>query len=191
MVIDPAKIASAIDAAVSVPPVESSGMRRTAVLVPMVQRAEPMLILIRRADRGDPWANHIAFPGGHVDETDAGDLAAALRELGEELGIGQEDVAYLGALGHFPVQTLTVDLHAFVGLWNGLGGLKPNAAEVARVYEVGLADLMGQHENLGLAGCPAERLGERLAYQLEEGVIWGVTARIVHRFLEVIGPVLK
>ena len=82
MVIDPAEIASAIDAAVCVPPVESSGMRRTAVLVPLVQRAEPRLLLIRRADRGDPWANHIAFPGGHVDETDAGDLEAALRELG-------------------------------------------------------------------------------------------------------------
>lgn len=191
MVIDPAKIASAIDAAVSVPPVESSGMRRAAVLVPLVQRVEPMLLLIRRADRGDPFANHIAFPGGHIDETDPSDWAAALRELGEELGVGQEDVAYLGALGHFPVQTLTVDLHAFVGLWNGLGGLKPNAAEVARVYEARLAELMSQHERLGLAGRPPERLGERLAYRLENEVIWGVTARIIHRLLEVIGPVLK
>ncbi|MFQ5490476.1 MAG: NUDIX hydrolase [Phycisphaerae bacterium] len=166
-------------------------MQRTAVLAPIVQRAEPMLVLIRRADRGDPWSNHIAFPGGHIEEADTSDLAAAFRETGEELGVGQDDIAYLGSLGHFPVQTLTVDLHAFVGFWNGQGGIRPDPAEVARVYEVALSDLLEQNHSLGWAGRTAAQLGRRLEYRLEDAVAWGVTARIIHRLLEVIGPVLE
>lgn len=191
MVMDQAKIASAIDAAGSLPAGDLAGMRRTAVLVPLVQRVEPMLILIRRADRGDPWSNHIAFPGGHVDESDADDRATAVREMGEELGVTEKNLRHLGSLGHFPVQTLTVDLHAFVGLWNGLGGIQPDPAEVAQVYEVACSDLRQQNHSLGLAGQSADRLGKRLAYQLEDAVIWGVTARIIHRFLEVTDRVWK
>ncbi|MHC4092764.1 MAG: NUDIX domain-containing protein, partial [Planctomycetota bacterium] len=53
----------------------SPAYRRTAVFALLVNREQTNLLLIRRADRGDPWANHIALPGGHIEPTDADALA--------------------------------------------------------------------------------------------------------------------
>lgn len=46
------------------------------------------VLLILRAERsGDPWSGHVALPGGRRDAADRDDLAAAVREVQEEVGI--------------------------------------------------------------------------------------------------------
>ncbi len=46
------------------------------------------LLFIRRAEKsGDPWSGHMAFPGGHMESSDASLLAAAIRETQEEIGL--------------------------------------------------------------------------------------------------------
>ena len=45
---------------------------QAAVFVLLVERDEPNLLFIRRAERGDPWSGQIAFPGGRVEDQDGG-----------------------------------------------------------------------------------------------------------------------
>lgn len=53
-----------------------------------VRHGEPELLFIQRASRhGDPWSGDVAFPGGGRDIEDDDDLAAAVRETAEEVGL--------------------------------------------------------------------------------------------------------
>ena len=69
---------------------EKAGVKATkpaAVLVPVVERAEPMVLLTQRTPELKSHSGQIAFPGGKIDPTDASPLAAALREAEEEIGL--------------------------------------------------------------------------------------------------------
>ncbi|MHC4090966.1 MAG: NUDIX hydrolase [Planctomycetota bacterium] len=163
--------------------------RRTAVFALLVNREQTNLLLIRRADRGDPWANHIALPGGHIAPTDADALATAYRETSEEVGIEPDAITYLGDLGHFQTGNRPVDLQVFVGLWNAAGPLRVDRTEVAQVIEVSLGWLVREHQRRGFASLSGGQLGDALVYPLADAAdttIWGVTARIIHHLLGLI-----
>ncbi|MEK9952849.1 MAG: NUDIX domain-containing protein, partial [Curvibacter sp.] len=75
---------------------------QAAVLVPLVARPEPTLLLTQRTSHLSNHSGQIAFPGGKVDETDAGVVEAALREAEEEVGLARD---YVQVLGTLPVYT--------------------------------------------------------------------------------------
>jgi len=53
-----------------------------------VKSGDPEVLFIKRASRqGDRWTGHVALPGGRRDPEDADDVAAAIRETEEEVGI--------------------------------------------------------------------------------------------------------
>jgi len=192
-------------------------VRLAAVLALFVDRGATNLLLIRRADRGDPWSNHIAFPGGHIEPGDADAFAAACRETAEEVGIPREAIAPLGDLGTFLMggrgscraaanqpeaqarehardcraaarrEAHPPDLHVrvFVGWWDGRRPAQANPSEVAEVFETPVALLAAHHRAQRFGECDARELGPRLTYPTASGTIWGVTARIIHRLLEV------
>ena len=56
--------------------------------LPWVKRGTPEILFIKRAARrGDRWTSHVALPGGRRDPSDGSDVAAAVRETMEEVGI--------------------------------------------------------------------------------------------------------
>ena len=53
-----------------------------------VKHGDPELLCIKRAPRvGDRWTGHVALPGGKRDPEDPEDVAVAIRETREEVGL--------------------------------------------------------------------------------------------------------
>src|SRR3954471_13414362 len=73
-------------------------IRPAAVLVPVVEHAEPTVLLTQRAAHLSDHAGQISFPGGKIDATDASPLDAALREAEEEVGLNRDFIEPIGYL---------------------------------------------------------------------------------------------
>lgn len=193
--------AAALRARFAAPPVWSAEVRReprqtrrspapAAVLVPIVQRAEPMVLLTERATRMSTHSGQIAFPGGRVDPGDASIADAALREAWEEVGLEAGFVEVLGELPTYTTITAFV-VTPVVALVQPGFVLRPNPAEVADVFEVPLAFLMdpahhrrhrvddGSGQSRHFFSMPYDDHGR-------ERYVWGATAgmlRNLYRFL--------
>src|SRR6185312_9185899 len=73
-------------------------IRPAAVLVPVVDRAEPTVLLTQRAQHLPNHPGQISFPGGKIEKSDADPMAAALRETEEEIGLDRAHAEPLGYL---------------------------------------------------------------------------------------------
>jgi len=147
------------------------------------------VLAVQKTDNeGYPWRNQIAFPGGHIDKEDISPLEAAYRELEEEVNIRREHVELIGSLGHF--QTInSKDIRVFTGIWRKRGAVRFEQAEISRVLEIPLKNLVKIHVDSKFHGRIPDVM--ELLYPLEDVVIWGVTARILHHFIELILPFYK
>ncbi len=158
-----------------------------AVCLPLIEREDTHILFIQKADTaGYHWRNQIALPGGHLTQQDRGITDAALRELNEELGIHREEVEVLGHLGHFQTATSDADLGVVVVRWNGSRTPAFDPREVARILPIPVQTLSEIHAAEGFDRQPAAEINRRLEYQAAGVRIWGVTARILHCFLELL-----
>ena len=95
-------------------PEQTSGLRRqlpasfarAAVMVPLVERPEGLTVLLtQRASHLKAHPGQISFPGGRVEELDAGPWEAALREAREEIGLAPGYASLVGYLADHLVLT--------------------------------------------------------------------------------------
>jgi 8-oxo-dGTP pyrophosphatase MutT (NUDIX family) len=96
-------------------------------------------LLCRRASRLNAHAGQWALPGGRVDDGETVEQAA-LRELDEELGLRLGPESVLGCLDDYATRSGYVMTPIVV--WAGSHvELRPNPAEVAHAYRIGLDEL--------------------------------------------------
>jgi 8-oxo-dGTP pyrophosphatase MutT (NUDIX family) len=166
--------------------VRVEGARAAAVLIPVVGGPEPALVFTLRTETVSSHKGQISFPGGSIDAGDSGPDAAALREAQEEIALDPSRVEILGELDTFPTYVSGYVVTPIVGWLDEMPELRPNPAEVARVLVVPLDDLTDEirsepgfeHEGRTF---PTE------AWVWEGNVIWGVTARVLRGFLQLLG----
>jgi 8-oxo-dGTP pyrophosphatase MutT (NUDIX family) len=157
--------------------------RPAAVLVPVVDRPDPGIILTMRTSKLSSHAGQIAFPGGKIDQTDAGPLAAAVREAGEEVGLDARLIEPLGFLDVYLTFSGFRILPVVARVAPGYA-LTLNASEVADAFEVPLDFLMGpeNHQRHSRDWKGIQR--EYYAMPYGERYIWGVTAGILRNLYE-------
>jgi 8-oxo-dGTP pyrophosphatase MutT (NUDIX family) len=121
-------------------PAPLDGRRSAAVAVVLAGADDDLGVWLTRRSAGlRAHAGQIALPGGRFDEGEDA-VAAALRELREELGIALSRTDVLGVLDDYPTRSGYVITP--VVLWAGTGHeVTPNPDEVAVVDRVSLADL--------------------------------------------------
>lgn len=83
-----------------------SELRAASVLVPLVDRPEGFSILLtQRTAHLTRHAGQIAFPGGRADDGDVDEIATALRETEEEIGLGRDHIETIGRLDRYVTRT--------------------------------------------------------------------------------------
>ncbi len=166
-----------------------------AVLVPLVQRADGLHVLLtRRTDHLRDHAGQISFPGGRTEPEDAGPSATALREAQEEVGLPPGQVEVIGQLPPYTTVTSYV-VTPVVALVQAPYTLVLDSFEVAEAFEVPLSHLMNpaHHRRHVFSYEGGERQFLSMPWtgpgedgQAREYFIWGATAamlRNLYRFL--------
>lgn len=149
-----------------------------AVLVAITDRTEPGLILTERSSRLRKHAGQVAFPGGKVDDTDADEIAAALREAEEEIGLPPESANIIGISDRYSTFT-GFDIVPVLAVIPADLPLTPHADEVADWFEIPLAYALD----------PANRIQKEVEWEgrtrhyseilWQQRRIWGITAAIL------------
>lgn len=169
--------------------------RRAAIAAVLRPRDEDLEILfIRRADRPhDPWAGHMAFPGGRHEPADRDLEATAIRETSEEIGLdllangellGRLDEQVPGSARGTSTRLIVSPFVWLVGA--GPIELRPNAVEVDEVHWIPLTPLLqGEHDAIYPLDWRGQRIdfpAYRIGSQPEERLVWGLTHRVLDSF---------
>jgi len=161
-----------------------------AVLVPLYQdRGRWHVLYTRRTESVDSHRGQVSFPGGRIEEQDAGPEQAALREAREEIGLAPESVEVLGRLDSLLTVTQFL-VTPVVGLIPWPTTFRLNSVEVATTFGVGL-DWLSDPDNLEVRLrrplVPGPSVPVYYYRPFQDEVIWGATARITLDLLEALG----
>jgi 8-oxo-dGTP pyrophosphatase MutT (NUDIX family) len=151
-------------------------LRDAAVLVPLVQRADGLsLLLTRRSDALPSHAGQVSFPGGRVQDSDTGFADTALRETEEEVGLAR---TFVSVAGYFePYETGTgFAIQPVVGLVKPGFALQADPREVAEIFEVPFDFLMDPANHQLHHAVWQGRRRSYYAMPYGQHYIWGATA---------------
>lgn len=177
-----------------------------AVMVPLIQKDDGIHVLFEvRSLQLRRQPGEICFPGGRIDPEDRDEKAAAIRETKEELGIDERDISEVYPLD-FMVSPFGMLIYPFAGFICEQEKIKINPLEVGEVFTVPLEFFMNNKpeiHHVEFKVIPQQNFPydlvvggknykwrtrgiEEYFYIYEDKVIWGMTARILAHFVELV-----
>ncbi|MEW6059154.1 MAG: CoA pyrophosphatase [Actinomycetota bacterium] len=165
-------------------PYPPPGSRLAAVLVPIVEAGQPLVVFTRRADHLPRHPGEISFPGGLPHPSDAGLRETALRETEEELGLPRTAVDVVGALAPIHTTVSGILIVPYVGMLAARPSFAPNVGEIAEIFEYPLTELAEAETEVELLREGGVYRG--YAYQMPGSRVWGATALILHGLIEIL-----
>lgn len=183
----------------------SENLAKFSLLLPLVQKEDGLHVLFEvrsMAMRRQP--GEVCFPGGKIDDNDESPAHAAIRETNEELGVSFEHIDILFPLD-FMLSPFGTIIYSYAGLID-LSYVNLNEAEVGEIFTVPLDFLLTTEPELHyieLRPEPEEnfpyhliargkeynwqkKMMEEYFYFYENRIIWGLTARILKHFLDIV-----
>lgn len=184
------------------------GIKRDySVLLPLIYKKDQLHILFEvRSSALKTQPGEISLPGGLVEKGESY-REASIRETHEELNISEESIKIIGDLDYM-ISPYNFMLYAYCGILEGINieEITPNKDEVDHIFTVPI-DFFIQNEpichNIELETVVTEDFpyhliqnGEKYDwrkgkypvyfYIYNEYVIWGITARIIKNFIDVL-----
>ena len=184
----------------------SEKFSKYAILIPLLQREDGLHILFEvRSLQLRRQPGEVCFPGGRVDETDRDEQHTAIRETSEELGINEENITRVYPLDYM-ISPFGTMIYPFVGLIRHPDKINYNRGEVEEIFTVPLSFLTNtkpetfqiQYRVEPEKDFPFSQIagGEKYNWQIRnleecfyyynDKVIWGLTARILRHFIEIV-----
>lgn len=168
-------------------PLPEVGGRPSAVLVLLGEQPTtgPDILILQRSAQLRNHAGQPAFPGGTCDPEDADEIATALREATEEVGLDPGSTRLVTTLPRLWIPVSGYVVTPVLAWWHSPHPVSPvDQGEVARVERVPVRELVD----------PANRLRVRHssgyagpAFAVRDMLIWGFTAGIINTLLELAG----
>jgi 8-oxo-dGTP pyrophosphatase MutT (NUDIX family) len=171
--------------------IEDTGRIASAVLIPIYKdKGVYHIVFIKRTETVKAHKGQISFPGGAREKEDSSLLDTALRESYEEIGLDTRDVEVLGELDDEITTTSNYIVTPYIGMIPWPYEFVKNTDEVDEILTVPIPSLLGE----GCLRPDTETLNGRkvdsYAYHYRGEVIWGATARILKKLLDIISPAL-
>ena len=161
---------------------DPSFLKAAAVLLPIVARPDELTVLFtRRTAHLRAHSGQISFPGGRIEEGDASEQAAALRETHEEIGLAASSIEVIGRLADYHTRT-GFRVTPVVGLVAVPFALRVDAHEVDEVFEVPLSFLLDPANQQKHSREFQGRQRQYYAIPFHDYYIWGATAGMLVNF---------
>jgi 8-oxo-dGTP pyrophosphatase MutT (NUDIX family) len=157
-----------------------------AVLIPLVFEQGLWHVLVTQRTRAvQHHKGQMSFPGGACEPDDETLQATALRETFEEIGVPPAGVEVLGVLDDFPTIT-NFAVTPFVGVVPSSFSYRLNHSEVESIVKLPLPFVLDpthlRIEQWDYRGQPHDVL----FWDYDGYTIWGLTARILKTFLDLV-----
>jgi 8-oxo-dGTP pyrophosphatase MutT (NUDIX family) len=166
----------------------NDNLQYSAVLIPLIiQYNEVKLLFTLRANSLNRHGGQVSFPGGFREKGDASPVETALRETQEEIGICKENIKVIGCLS--PLNTSNENIvFPVIGIINSAEKLFRNQDEVEKIFFIPLSWLcIAEHSRVEDFIAKDGKIRKAWFFDQYEGeLVWGITAKIIHDFLEVI-----
>lgn len=180
--------------------------RGYSVLASILEKAEGSFFLFEvRSEKLNRQPNEICFPGGRMESREES-VNAAVRETSEELLIKKDNIEVLGELDTLITPFNTI-IYPFVGILHDYSGTY-STEEVKETFTVPLSffietDPMCHYIDVEMRpgdDFPYEMIQQGTNYPwrtgrypvyfytYEDKIIWGITARIIKNFVEILKP---
>lgn len=155
-----------------------------AVLVPLYEdtAGEVRVVLTKRPDHMSTHAGQLAFPGGRLEESDAGPVDAALREAEEEVALAPASVEVLGVLAPVSTNRQEVVVVPVVGRLAAEPELFPDPKEVELILRPPMA-LFFEESRWRTEMWSGHELW---FIEVDDEILWGATARIMRDLLSAV-----
>lgn len=182
----------------------SDKFSRYAVMVPLIQKEDGIHVLFEvRSLHLRRQPGEICFPGGRIDPQDIDEKSAAIRETMEELGICRANLSDVYPLD-FMISPFGMMIYPFVAIIKSPEKIQPNPGEVGEIFTVPLTYFIEKSPDIYHIHFKVEpednfpfdlivggenynwrtRALDEYFYLYEEKVIWGLTAKILSHFIE-------
>ncbi len=145
------------------------------------------VIFTKRTSKVEHHKGEISFPGGVREPVDKTLEQTALRETHEEVGVKPTDVKVLGAFDDIVTRS-NIHVTPFVGWMAYPYEFKPFADEVAEILPVPLPHLLLPENIIDETREVDGKKFKMRSYKYGDHIIFGATAMMVRRFLDIVYP---
>lgn len=181
-------------------------MRISSVLLPLLEKEDQLHVLFQvRGKQLRSQPGEICFPGGGVEQQDKNEAETAIRETCEELGLKRNQIKIIAPLD-LCITPFHLMIYPYVGVILEPDAIRPNDFEVEEVFTVPLDYLLNYEPKLHPVhlqmrpddSFPYHLIPHGKSYKWRTGkvpeyfyfydkyVIWGITARILTNFIQLI-----
>lgn len=145
-------------------------------------------VLIQRPKYDGSHSGQISFPGGKREDSDHDLMHTAIREMHEEIGFFDEDIAFLGALTrvYIPVSGFLVFPHVFYT--QNVSEFTPDPREVQKILTFQVEHIC-KPENQTATKIKLDNgvsLRDVPCFIIEEKIVWGATALMMNELKRVL-----
>ncbi|MEF3402212.1 NUDIX hydrolase [Agromyces sp. CCNWLW203] len=146
------------------------------------------VLLLRRAATLGSHAGQIAFPGGRLEASDTGPIAAAVREAREETDVDPDGIEPLGTLPPMPVPVSNHLVTPVPAWWTRPSEVAAvDHDESVDVFRVPVGEMLDPANRANTEHVFGGRAYRSPAFTVGGRIVWGFTALVLSRMFDELG----